>query len=79
MGQKKCIIVIDGLCVMCNSFLSWVLHNDKDDNYLFTNIQSNFYKKNIPLCGVLGGGYNKNFEKLIELHSMLHKNCAKVL
>ena len=36
----------------------------------------NFYLKNTPLCGVLGGGYNKSFEKLIELHSMLHKNCA---
>ena len=23
----------------------------------------NFYSKNIPLCGVLGGGYNKNFDK----------------
>jgi acetoin utilization deacetylase AcuC-like enzyme len=39
----------------------------------------NFYKKNIPLCGVLGGGYNKSFDKLIELHSMLHKNCAKII
>ena len=39
----------------------------------------NFYKKNIPLCGVLGGGYNKNFDKLVELHSMLHKNCAKII
>ena len=39
----------------------------------------NFYSKNIPLCGVLGGGYNKNFEKLIELHSMLHKNCARII
>ena len=39
----------------------------------------NFYSKNIPLCGVLGGGYNKDFDKLIELHSMLHKNCAKIL
>ena len=37
----------------------------------------NFFSKNIPLCGVLGGGYNKSFDKLIELHSMLHKNCAK--
>ena len=36
----------------------------------------NFFSKQIPLCGVLGGGYNKSFEKLIELHSMLHKNCA---
>ena len=32
----------------------------------------------IPLCGVLGGGYNKNFNKLIELHSMLHKSCAEI-
>ncbi len=38
----------------------------------------NFYSRNTPLCGVLGGGYNKSFEKLIELHSMLHKNCAKI-
>ena len=34
-----------------------------------------FYSKKIPLCGVLGGGYNRSFTKLIELHSMLHKNC----
>ena len=39
----------------------------------------NFYSRNIPLGGVLGGGYNKSFEKLIELHSMLHKNCAKII
>jgi acetoin utilization deacetylase AcuC-like enzyme len=38
----------------------------------------NFYSKGTPLCGVLGGGYNKSFEKLIELHSMLHKNCVKI-
>ena len=35
----------------------------------------NFYSKKIPLCGVLGGGYNRSFDKLVELHSMLHKNC----
>jgi len=39
----------------------------------------NYFEKKIPLCGVLGGGYNKNFDKLIELHSMLHKNCAEIL
>ena len=37
----------------------------------------NFYSKKTPLCGVLGGGYNKSFDKLIQLHSMLHKNCAE--
>ncbi len=39
----------------------------------------NFFSKNIPLCGVLGGGYNKDFNKLIELHSYLHQSCAKLL
>ena len=39
----------------------------------------NFNRRNIPLCGVLGGGYNKSFEKLVELHSMLHKNCAEII
>ena len=39
----------------------------------------NFYQKRIPLCGVLGGGYNKNFDKLVELHSMLHKSCAEII
>ena len=46
---------------------------DKRDQIVIEN----FFSKNIPLCGVLGGGYNKSFDKLIELHSMLHKNCAK--
>ena len=36
----------------------------------------NFFSKNIPLCGVLGGGYNKDFNKLVELHSYLHQSCA---
>ena len=39
----------------------------------------NFFSRKIPLCGVLGGGYNKDFKKLIELHSLLHKNCAKII
>ena len=39
----------------------------------------NFFSKKIPLCGVLGGGYNKDFNKLIELHAMLHKNCKNFL
>ncbi len=38
----------------------------------------NFFSKGIPLCGVLGGGYNKDFDKLVELHSFLHQSCAKL-
>jgi len=41
-------------------------------------VTQNFFSKGIPLCGVLGGGYNKDFDKLIELHSYLHQSCAKL-
>ena len=39
----------------------------------------NYFMKKIPLCGVLGGGYNRNFDKLVELHSKLHKSCASFI
>ena len=55
--MKKDIIVFDGLCVMCNSFFKWVLKNDKDDKYLFANIQSNFFKKNMDI--------NKSIDSII--------------
>jgi acetoin utilization deacetylase AcuC-like enzyme len=42
-------------------------------------VTENFFSKGIPLCGVLGGGYNKNFDKLVELHSYLHQSCAKLI
>ena len=42
-------------------------------------VTENFFSKGIPLCGVLGGGYNKDFEKLVELHSFLYQSCAKLL
>ena len=39
----------------------------------------NFFSKKIPLCGVLGGGYNKDFNKLVELHSYLHQVCTELI
>ena len=39
----------------------------------------NFYKNNIPLCGVLGGGYNKDFDHLVYLHSILHRTCHGII
>ena len=42
-------------------------------------VTENFFSKGIPLCGVLGGGYNKDFKKLVELHSYLHQSCAKLI
>ena len=42
-------------------------------------VVENFFSRRIPFCGVLGGGYNKDFNKLVELHSMLHQSCAKYI
>ena len=42
-------------------------------------VTENFFSKGVPLCGVLGGGYNKDFNKLVELHSILHQSCAKLI
>ena len=42
-------------------------------------VTENFFSKKIPLCGVLGGGYNKDIRKLVELHSHLHQSCAKLV
>jgi acetoin utilization deacetylase AcuC-like enzyme len=42
-------------------------------------VTENFFSKGIPLCGVLGGGYNKDFNKLVELHSFLHQSCARLI
>ncbi len=42
-------------------------------------VTENFFSKGIPLCGVLGGGYNKDTNKLVELHSFLHQSCAKLI
>ena len=52
------------------------------DNGIFERDQlviDNFFSNKIPICGVLGGGYNEDFNKLVELHSSLHKTCAKFL
>ena len=42
-------------------------------------IINNFFEKNIPICGVLGGGYNKDFETLVRLLAILHKTCASII
>ncbi len=52
------------------------------DNGIFERdelVIENFFSNKIPICGVLGGGYNEDFKKLVELHSSLHKTCAKFL
>jgi len=42
-------------------------------------VLSHFYQRKIPVCGVLGGGYNKSFEHLVYLHSILHRTCHHLI
>ena len=46
MTTKKDIVVFDGVCVLCNGFFNWLIKNDKDEKFMYTNFQSDFSKKN---------------------------------
>ena len=70
------VFYVAGVDIHFNDKLGKLKITDEGINKRDQMVIDNFFSKQIPLCGVLGGGYNKSFEKLIELHSMLHKNCA---
>ena len=49
MGEsKKDIVVYDGICVLCNSFLRWLLKNDVNDHFKFTTFESQCIQKKFP-------------------------------
>ena len=73
------VFYIAGVDVHFNDRLGKLKISDEGIKSRDEIVIENFFSKNIPLCGVLGGGYNKSFDKLIKLHSMLHKNCANYL
>ena len=73
------VFYIAGVDIHFEDRLGRLKISDEGVNKRDQMVIENFFSRNTPLCGVLGGGYNKNFEKLIELHSMLHKNCAKII
>ena len=71
------VFYIAGVDVHFNDRLGKLKISDEGIKKRDEMVTQNFFSKGVPLCGVLGGGYNKSFDKLIELHSMLHKNCAE--
>ena len=73
------VFYIAGVDVHFNDRLGKLKISDEGINQRDELVTENFFSKGIPLCGVLGGGYNKDFDKLIELHASLHKSCAKLL
>ena len=73
------VFYIAGVDIHFNDRLGKLKITDQGINLRDKIVIDNFFSKRIPICGVLGGGYNKDFKKLIELHSSLHKTCAKYI
>jgi len=73
------VFYIAGVDIHYNDRLGKLKITDQGINLRDSIVIDNFFSKRIPICGVLGGGYNKDFNKLIELHSSLHKTCAKYI
>tara|TARA_B100001996_G_C18498592_1_gene530569 strand:- start:448 stop:813 length:366 start_codon:yes stop_codon:yes gene_type:complete len=81
LNQKEFdyIFYIAGVDIHYNDRLGKLKISDEGIKIRDEIVIENFFSKKIPICGVLGGGYNNDFEKLVELHSNLHKTCAKIL
>ena len=73
------IFYIAGVDIHSNDRLGRLKVSDEGIKKRDEIVTENFFSKKIPICGVLGGGYNKDFNKLVELHSFLHQSCAKLL
>ena len=59
------VFYIAGVDVHFNDRLGKLKISDKGIKTRDEIVIENFFSKNIPLCGVLGGGYNKDFNKLV--------------
>ena len=73
------VFYIAGVDIHCNDRLGKLKISDEGIRERDELVSENFFSRGIPLCGVLGGGYNKDFTKLVELHSFLHQSCAKLI
>ena len=73
------VFYIAGVDVHFNDRLGKLKISDEGIKSRDEIVIENFFSKSIPLCGVLGGGYNKDFNKLVELHSYLHQSCAELI
>ena len=75
MDDKK-IIVFDGVCILCNSFVQFILKRDRTQQFYFTTAQSDFVKEKVktmtfkvnPMDSVI---YLKNGKVLTESSAVL--------
>ena len=73
------VFYIAGVDVHCDDRLGKLKVSEAGIRKREKMVIDHFFKKNIPLCGVLGGGYNHDFEQLVNLHSILHETCNDLL
>lgn len=45
----KKIIYFDGICLLCNGLINFLLKHDKKAEFLFSTLQSDYSQKNIPV------------------------------
>ena len=58
---NKKIILFDGVCNLCNSFIQFVIKYDKKDAFRFAALQSNIGKEIIQYIGIK----NKNIDSVV--------------
>ena len=42
------VIIYDGICVLCNKYIKWVLDKDKENLFLISKLQSKFTEEKFP-------------------------------
>jgi predicted DCC family thiol-disulfide oxidoreductase YuxK len=47
-ANKQKVIFFDGVCGLCNGFVDFILTVDKQQVFLFSPLQSEFARKNLP-------------------------------
>ncbi len=64
------IFYIAGVDIHFNDRLGKLKISDEGIKLRDELVVENFFSRRIPFCGVLGGGYNKDFNKLVELNCL---------
>lgn len=47
-NQNRPVIFFDGVCGLCNGFVDFVISHDKKNLFLFSPLQSDYAKKQLP-------------------------------
>lgn len=48
INKENIIVVFDGYCILCNSYINWFVQKDIKQKVYFTTFESEFVKKNYP-------------------------------